>query len=488
MKDSMPALPPGWVWAPLGELADFINGRAFKPTDWKDQGRLIIRIQNLTGSTNERHYFDGNVEARHIVRSGDVLVSWSATLDAYVWNGPESVLNQHIFKVNPFIDKMFLYFLIKASILKLKGQVHGTGMQHITKGRFDSTLVPLPPLAEQHRISAKIQELLSEVRTAETSLRKVPVLAARFRQSVLSKAFSGQLSEREPDRESTIERLEEVRLQRRKDSRLDLGKTAESSGNYGHEAPEEMSPASGLEKLPRGWVWTSLGRLLQVVQYGTSVKATDSAEDGVPVLRMGNIKEGRLDFSDLKYISPKRENVPKYELRPGDILINRTNSPELVGKCALFEAKGSYLFASYLIRLGANPGMADPRYLTFFINSKIARRHIDAVKHQVAGQSNINTRDIRSMPVPLAPLSEQSRIAEKIAKLFAQADQSDAAVRGGLRNVDILERAILAKALRGELVQQDPDDEPVSDLLERIRGQHALPGKKSRSQSSLKMG
>src|SRR5438034_739814 len=100
-------IPPGWEWATLADVAEYINGRAFKPSEWEQTGRPIIRIQNLTGSTDDVHYFPGPVDEKHLIRPGDILVSWSATLDAFVWDGPEAVLNQHIFKVIPFIDPGF---------------------------------------------------------------------------------------------------------------------------------------------------------------------------------------------------------------------------------------------------------------------------------------------------------------------------------------------------------------------------------------------
>ena len=95
----MSTLPPGWAETQLGRLGHYVNGRAFKPTEWSASGRPIIRIQNLTGSSETINLYDGDVEQRYIVEPGDLLVSWSATLGAYFWHGPQAVLNQHIFRV-----------------------------------------------------------------------------------------------------------------------------------------------------------------------------------------------------------------------------------------------------------------------------------------------------------------------------------------------------------------------------------------------------
>lgn len=167
----MSDLPPGWEWTTLGEIGRYLNGRGFKKSEWSESGRPIIRIQNLTGSGGSFNYYEGDAEERHTVRDGDLLVSWAATLGVYVWRGPEAVLNQHIFKVESQIHLGFHRWLLEHLLAKLQRQTHGSGMVHITKGRFDSTPVPLPPLAEQERIVAAIEEHLSRLDAAEHALQ-----------------------------------------------------------------------------------------------------------------------------------------------------------------------------------------------------------------------------------------------------------------------------------------------------------------------------
>jgi type I restriction enzyme, S subunit len=109
----MTDLPSGWEWTTLGEIGDYVNGRAFKPSEWSLNGRPIIRIQNLTGSGSAFNYFDGNLEEKYVVRTGDFLISWAATLGSFVWNGPEGALNQHIFKVKSYIDSRRLIHAVR---------------------------------------------------------------------------------------------------------------------------------------------------------------------------------------------------------------------------------------------------------------------------------------------------------------------------------------------------------------------------------------
>ncbi|MGH9871815.1 MAG: restriction endonuclease subunit S [Pyrinomonadaceae bacterium] len=158
-----------------------------------------------------------------------------------------------------------------------------------------------------------------------------------------------------------------------------------------------------------------LGSLLELVQYGTSEKANTNS-DGTPILRMSNIIDGQLDLGRLKYIQLAERERRKLLLRDADILFNRTNSKELVGKCAVFHARGDYVFASYLIRLRVIADQASPDFIAYAINSPIGRLQIDALSRQIIGQANVNTDEIRSLRIPLPPLSIQSDIVRRIER------------------------------------------------------------------------
>lgn len=169
-----------WEMVKLGDMATFINGYPFKPSDWSTSGKEIIRIQNLTKSSGESNYFRGEIPSKYKVTKGDILISWSATLDIFEWIGEDAWLNQHIFKVQfdkLEVDQKFFVFLIKYILEDLKRQVHGATMQHITKGKFDNMPVPLPPLATQRRI-AEILEKADALRQKDQALlRKYDELA-----------------------------------------------------------------------------------------------------------------------------------------------------------------------------------------------------------------------------------------------------------------------------------------------------------------------
>lgn len=162
----------------LGQTARFINGAAFKPTDWGNDGLPIIRIQNLTGTGEKFNFTTRQVKAELVVEPGDLLVSWSATLDVYRWAGPRGLLNQHIFKVlpKPEIDPDYLFFALKSALAELSSKTHGSTMKHVVRGDFESTQIRVPPLDEQRRIVDILSRAEGIVRLRREAQRKATEL------------------------------------------------------------------------------------------------------------------------------------------------------------------------------------------------------------------------------------------------------------------------------------------------------------------------
>ena len=170
-----------WTYKKLGEVASFINGYPFKPSDWKEKGRPIIRIQNLTNPNAVFNLFDGEIDAKYIIHKGDVLISWSATLGVFEWSYDyDGLLNQHIFKVvfdKDDIDKSFFKYVVASRINEMKEKVHGITMQHITKGEFDKTVIPVPPIETQSRIVSELDLLQSIIDKQKAQLKELDNLA-----------------------------------------------------------------------------------------------------------------------------------------------------------------------------------------------------------------------------------------------------------------------------------------------------------------------
>jgi type I restriction enzyme S subunit len=330
----------------------------------------------------------------------------------------------------------------------------------------------LPSVAEQHRVVAKVEALMAEVSATRARLAKVSLILKRFRQSVLAAACSGSLTNdwriQHPDTLSPRDALRQL---------------APMTLRHKHDTTEAhgIDVLPDLDEAPETWVVASVADAVTLLQYGTSSKADGAAHTGVPVLRMGNIQEDRLDVTDLKYLS---KSEPEFLLEDGDILFNRTNSPELVGKSAVFHGREKMLFASYLIRIRTVQELARPDYLCTWINSPWGKGWARKVRTDGVSQSNINASKIAQMPLPLPPLAEQHEIVRRVDALFALADSIERRLAVAIARTDKLPQAILAKAFRGELVPTEAelaraegrDYEPASALLERIRTEREAAG------------
>ena len=198
MTPNSAAVPDGWQAAQLRDLARFVNGRAFKPIDWGQSGLPIVRIQNLTSADAPFNRFDGEVRSDNLIDTGDIVVSWSASIEARTWDRGPAVLNQHIFKVigrEDIADKRFLFFLLESATSELRQRVHGTTMQHVTKGTFDSTPALLPPLPEQRAIAAVLDAIDDAIERTEEVIAATERLRDALLHELLTRGLPGLHSE-----------------------------------------------------------------------------------------------------------------------------------------------------------------------------------------------------------------------------------------------------------------------------------------------------
>lgn len=356
---------------PLGTAARFINGAAFKPSDWEENGLPIIRIQNLTGTGGKFNYTNRKIKPELVVEAGDLLVSWSATLDVYRWNGPRGVLNQHIFKVLPSngVDPDYLFYALKSVIAELSSKTHGSTMKHVVRGDFESTCVPMPPLNEQRCIV-----------------------------DILSRA------------ESIIRLRQEAR-----------------------KITEEIIPALFLDMFgdpatnPKKWPKASVGDIIIAADYGSSTKASSNGT-GVPIIRMGNVDfTGHLQLDDLKYVELSPEDIERFNLIEGDILFNRTNSKDLVGKTGLWDGSQRAVAASYFIRVRVARNKINPFFFWAFMNCAHMKRVLFDTARGAIGQSNINARELRALPIIVPPIDKQYTFERYCRDIFSiQAQQTSA--------------------------------------------------------------
>ena len=334
------------------------------------------------------------------------------------------VLDNNCMALSPIceiVDPRYMYRFM--TTVNLSPFAVATSVPSVRRGDVEAICLPLPPLSEQGRIVSKLDSLFARSKVARDELARVPLLIDHYKKAILQAAFSGNL-------------------------------TLDWRGDRARVEPEEVH----------------LGAVASGFSYGSAAKSLP--EGRVPVLRMGNIQDGRLDWSDLVYTSDQH-GIQKYTLTKGDVLFNRTNSPAFVGKSALYSGERPAIYAGYLIRVRCDKRL-DPRYLTYCLNSPQGRDYCWRVKTDGVSQSNINAKKLAAFSFLLPELDEQIEIVRRIEVALdwlnivgtEQGKVSDL--------LDHLDQGILAKAFRGELVPQDPtNDEPAGKLLEHVRAERA---------------
>lgn len=451
----------------MGEVADVVGGgtpESIDPDNFADDGHPWITPADLSDfegvwiSSGRRWLTDKGLAgcSARLVPAGTVLMSSRAPIGYVAIAENELCTNQGFksFILSDGLDSRFVFYWLRFNRGKIEQMGSGSTFMEVSGARSREIPIVFPCLPEQKRIVAKVEELLGRVNAARARLAKVPVILKRFRQAVLAAACSGQL-------------------------------TAEWREQQGTEQPSED------EELPAGWDKQSLRDVCDGFEYGSSQKSGDKGD--VPVLRMGNLQDGKIDWADLKYSSDARE-ITKYSLAPDTVLFNRTNSPELVGKTAIYRGERPAIFAGYLIRIVHGPQL-DPGFLNYCLNEQRFREYCMQVKSDGVSQSNINAKKLANYEVALPPITEQREIVRRVEALFALADQIETHVRAATVRAERLPQAILARAFRGELVpteaelaaKEGRDYEPASALLERIqeaRKQHQ-PVKRARGDKNM---
>ncbi|MGV2456484.1 UNVERIFIED_CONTAM: restriction endonuclease subunit S [Acinetobacter seifertii] len=344
----------------LGDVADFINGVAFKPEDWGTEGKPIIRIQNLNDPSKEYNYTHREVKDTNIARKGDLLVSWSASLGVYEWNGQEACINQHIFKVVPNdekIDKTYLKRALELSIVEMENQVHGATMKHITRGKFLGNKIPLPPLAEQRRIASILDQ-------ADVLCQK---------------------------RQQAIEKLDQLL----RVTFIDM---------FG-------DPVSN----PKGWDLRSVGEISESKLGKMLDKKKQSSEiDQYKYLRNANVQWFRFDLSDVFEMEFNEKDRKNCELKFGDVLVCEGGEP---GRAAIWKNDlENCFFQKALHRVRLDMTQILPEYFVwlFWFYSKNGGfdDHIT-----VATIAHLTGVKMKAMQIPIPPLSLQEDFQQKVNEI-----------------------------------------------------------------------
>lgn len=391
-----------WPNVPLGEVVDhrkefiFIDDLAtYRRPRVQLHAQGIVLRDAVPGALIK-------TKKQQVVRAGEFLV---AEIDAKVGGFgivpaelDGAIVSSHYFLYGhrpDRLDNKYLGWFVKTRAFRQQVEAQGsTNYAAIRPADVLSYEIPLPPLDEQRRIVARIEELAAKVNDAR-GLRR-----------------------------SCLEETETI-----------LGKwIADIFTTRQHSS----------------WRPGTLGDYLIDDCYGTSEKTNDDIS-GTPILRMGNIQNGRLTTQSLKYLHVPQKERNKLILATGDILVNRTNSAELVGKCAVFDLEGDYGFASYIIRIRLDGTRALPRLVAAYINSPIGRKYMFDERKQMTGQANVNATTLKSLPLPLPDIDVQAQLIAELDDLQTKVDAVKALQTETAAELEAMLPAILDKAFKGEL-------------------------------------
>lgn len=353
--------------------------------------------------------------------------------------------------------RFLMYFLHQSDVVAF-ANARSTGTHRPRVKWEDLATLPmgLPPLAEQKRIVAAIEEQFSRIDAGVEVLQRARWNLQRMRAAILQAAVTGRLVLQDLDAEPAERVL--TRALESHDRKSTRGRS------------EPLAPDLWPHPIPNSWCLASLDMLTTGGKYGSSTKCSHDGR-GLPVLRIPNIRDGRVVRDDLKFAIDTSLNLSTSRVSSGDLLFVRTNgSRDLIGRAAMvggdFEGMA---FASYLIRMRPLAELVTPRYLVYAASAPSLRAEIQARAATSAGQYNLSLATLRRLPIPLPPLTEQRRIVQEIDRQYSIFDALDRAMVTAFDHERHLRRSILAEAFDGSLVPQDSSDEPAPLLLNRIK-------------------
>ncbi|MHB9024023.1 MAG: restriction endonuclease subunit S [Armatimonadota bacterium] len=449
----MTDIPLGWAEVELVDhvyIAGRIGWRGLKAEEYTDSGAILLSVPNLNYGDNvdfskvnyiSDERYDESPEIQ--IQAGDtLLVKDGAGIGklGYVANLPaKATVNSSLLVVRPddsLIDSKFLFYYLKGPKLQELAQqrITGSATPHLFQKDIKRFGVLMPPLNEQRRIVAKLEKLLARVDACREQLYRVPVLLKRFRQAVLADACSGKLTEDWRD-----------------NNRIENGSNL-------------------ADELPVGWERVECGSLFHSFRSGSTEVPTDEVT-AYPILRSSSVRPGAVDLDDVRFLHSEQSNNEANHLADGDLLFTRlSGSLEYVGNCAvvtdLHGKRVQYPDRLFCAQI-KNP--AHGRYIELCFASPEIRFLLTQTAKSSAGHQRISMGDIRDQIIPLPPEDEEEEIVQRVATLFTFADQVEARYQQAKTHIDRLTQSILAKAFRGGLVPQDPNDEPADMLLSRIR-------------------
>lgn len=459
-------LPPGWAETKLENLVEILDSKRV-PVNAKERAERLAAAETTYpyyGATGQVGEIDDFIFEGDSVLLGEDGVPFFDPYKhkAYLVSGRYWVNNHaHVLRGNGAANNRFLTHQL--NVVDYRPYVSGTTRLKLTQASMRDLPIRVPPIQEQERIAEKIETLFAELDKGEESLRQVQTLLARYRQSVLKAAVTGELTadwraERAGKLEHGRDLLERI-LQTRRE-------TWAGRGRY----KQPVQPADELPSLPQGWVWATVDQVVAVFRNGLS-KKPGSEPSRFPILRISATRPLSVDIADVRYYPASDDSeVAASWVEKGDLLFTRySGSTHFVGVCGQMRGDEPVLHPDKLIKARAiDMDGLDIDFLEIAWNAGETRRHIASKIKTTSGQQGVAGADIKAAPFPLPPPEEQGLISRLVWEALDRVRELQSHCEAELARSSALRQSILKEAFSGRLVPQDPNDEPASELLARI--------------------
>ena len=474
MNEKMvPKLPENWVWTTLGGCVDILD-RKRVPINAKERDERKGNIPYY-GATGQVGWIDDYLFDEELVLLGEDGAPFfdSTKNTAYIIRG-KSWVNNHAHVLRAIFGVTLNQFLCNyLNNFNYQSYVTGTTRHKLNQSQMRIIPLPLPPLSEQRRIVTKIEELFARLDAGVGALTKAKAQLKRYHQSVLKSACEGRLVPTEAelarddgrDYEPADMLLERIQKERRKKWGAEKKRKGKKSAKYKEPAALDVG---GLPELPEGWCWATVEQLNPASRpcaYGVLQPGND-VKDGVFLVRVGDISNGRISVQDMKRIKPEiAEQYPRTRLQGGEVLITLVGA---IGRTAVVPASLSGANTARAVGVISLNGNVKAEWVEIWFRNPQKIREITSKAHEVA-RKTLNLEDVRVATVALPPITEQHRIVVEIERRLSVVDEIEKTVDQSLKQADRLRQSILKRAFEGKLVPQDSNDEPASVLLKRIK-------------------
>ncbi|MDP2211861.1 MAG: restriction endonuclease subunit S [Candidatus Aquicultor sp.] len=487
------SLPQGWSRCCLPDFTDIVMGQSPTSDTYNRGGDGIP-------------FFQGKAEfgaiyptvAKYCNAPNKIALPGATLLSVRAPVGPTNLakekccIGRGLAAIHPVggISPMFVLYLLRGIETDISKEGTGSTFSAINKQFVEELEFGLPPLPEQHRIVAKIEELFSELDKGIENLKTAHAQLKVYRQALLKHAFEGKLTaqwraenqDKLESAEALLKRIQTERAQHYQQQLTDW----ETFGKQGRKpkTPKTLPPLTTeelaeLPELPDGWGWEKLGNIADLIGGVTKGKNLEGKEKlSLPYLRVANVQDGYLDLTEIKQIEVETQDKDKYRLEFGDVLYTEGGDKDKLGRGAVWRNQiDSCIHQNHIFRARIYGGVISSEILSLYSQTKSAKKYFFRHAKQTTNLASINLTVLANLPVAIFSQREQQQILLETESRLSECDQLDQTITTALQQAEALRQSILKKAFSGQLVPQDPHDEPASALLARIKAEKATVAK-----------